>query len=81
MFAALASHPLLSSPSMSNRGVLILPRSRPVLPAALRRGLAGLAGLAGLVGSKRYRPERHYMRGGTTEGSRCQARARLIQGN
>jgi hypothetical protein len=66
MFATLASSP----------GSLLLPRSRPALPAALRRGLAGLAGL---VRPDRYRPERHYMRGGNTEGSRnlAMARARI----
>lgn len=66
MFAALASTP----------GIQVFPRSRPALPAALRRGLANLAGL---VGRDRYRPERHYMRGGNTEGSRnlAMARARI----
>jgi hypothetical protein len=63
MFAALAS----------SSGILTLPRSRPALPAALRRGLAGLAGM---VGANRYRPERHYMRGGNTEGCRNLAAAR-----
>jgi hypothetical protein len=66
MFAALAS----------TSGILLLPRRRPTLPAALRRGLAGLVGWAG---PSRYRPERHYMRGGNTEGSRnlAMARARI----
>ncbi|MFC7477446.1 hypothetical protein ACFQS7_24005 [Dankookia sp. GCM10030260] len=66
MFAALAF----------NTGILALPRSRPSLPGAFRRGLAGLAGL---VRPSRYRPERHYMRGGNTEGSRnlAMARARI----
>jgi hypothetical protein len=68
MFAALASNPLISS-----TGLIAFPRSRPALPAALRRGLAGLAGL---VSPNRYRPERHYMRGGNTEGSRNLAMAR-----
>ena len=63
MFAALASQ----------SAILVLPRSRPALPAAIRRSLAGLAGL---VSPNRYRPERHYMRGGHTEGSRSLAMAR-----
>ncbi|WP_431269899.1 hypothetical protein [Dankookia sp. P2] len=63
MFAALASH----------SSITLLPRSRPSLPGAVRRGLAGLAGL---VRPDRYRPERHYMRGGNTEGSRNLALAR-----
>jgi hypothetical protein len=73
MFATLASNPLISSSLVSGAGILVLSRSRPALPAALRRGLAGLAGL---VGPNRYRPERHYMRGGNTEGSRSLAMAR-----
>ncbi|TDH61288.1 hypothetical protein E2C06_17430 [Dankookia rubra] len=52
---------------------MILLRSRPTLPGALRRGIAGLAGL---IRPDRYRPERHYMRGGNTEGSRNLAMAR-----
>jgi hypothetical protein len=71
MFAVLASNSLIS-----NAGITFLPRSRPSLPGSLRRGLAGLAGL---VRPDRYRPERHYMRGGNTEGSRnlAMARARI----
>ncbi len=53
-------------------GIQDLPRSPPVLSAALRRGLAGLAARLGVRG---YRPERHYMRGGTTPGSRSLAAA------
>lgn len=77
MFAALTSLPVLSSPGMANRGALVLPRNRPLLPIMLRRSLSNLAGL---LRTKRYRPERHYMRGGRTEGSRCQARERMIRG-
>ena len=57
-------------------GIILLPRSR----GGLRRRLAGLVG--GLLpwgGAAGYRPERHYMRGGTTPGSRSltAARARI----
>ncbi|MBK1662263.1 hypothetical protein [Paracraurococcus ruber] len=50
-----------------------LSRTPSALPARLRRGLHALASWAGRGG---YRPERHYMRGGTTQGSRSQAAAR-----
>ena len=63
MFAA------LSLPSRPN----LLPRRRAALGAGLFKGLAGLAAWAGLG---LYRPERHYMRGGTTQGSRSLAAAR-----
>lgn len=53
--------------------LLPLPSARASLPAALRRGLASFAAWAGPGG---YRPERHYMRGGNTEGSRSLAAAR-----
>ncbi len=66
MSAALSSAP----------GIPSMARTRATLPAALRRGLAGLAAWAGPRG---YRPERHYMRGGATAGSRSldAARARI----
>ncbi|TCZ55408.1 hypothetical protein [Roseicella aquatilis] len=53
-------------------GIHDLPRSPSALPAVLRRGLAGLAARLGMTG---YRPERHYMRGGSTPGSRSLAAA------
>jgi hypothetical protein len=57
MFAALSHAP----------GIFSQPPARPSLPRALRRSLAALAEWAGPQG---YRPERHYMRGGNTRGSR-----------
>jgi hypothetical protein len=63
----------MSAALLHASGILALPRTRSVLPATIRRGLAGLAAWAGPNG---YRPERHYMRGGNTEGSRSLAMAR-----
>ncbi|MDO9706889.1 hypothetical protein [Paracraurococcus lichenis] len=54
-------------------GISIPSRARNSLPATLRRSVAGLVAWAGPKG---YRPERHYMRGGNTEGSRSLAAAR-----
>ncbi|MFZ4406169.1 MAG: hypothetical protein ACOYOH_02455 [Paracraurococcus sp.] len=51
----------------------LLPRRRAALRGGLFKGLAGLAAWAGLGV---YRPERHYMRGGNTQGSRSLAAAR-----
>ncbi|MCB4822801.1 hypothetical protein [Roseicella aerolata] len=63
MFAALSHAP----------GIFSQPPARPGLPTILRRGLAVLAAWTGLQG---YRPEKHYMRGGNTQGSRSLAAAR-----
>ena len=54
-------------------GISVLAAPRASRPGLLRRGLAGLLAWAGPDG---YRPERHYMRGGNTEGSRTLDRAR-----
>lgn len=74
MFAVLSHAP----------GISLLLRGRPAPSGGLRRRLAGLVGgvlprgiLGGVLGgvapggARGYRPERHYMRGGTTPGSRC----------
>lgn len=61
----------MSAASSQTAPHFILPRTRSFLLSALRRRLAGLA-----FWSTAYRPERHYMRGGTTEGSRSLAAAR-----
>jgi hypothetical protein len=63
MSAALSHIPALS-------GLAII---RPTRPGSIRRGIACLLAWAAPSG---YRPERHYMRGGTTEGSRSLDRAR-----
>jgi hypothetical protein len=48
-------------------------RSRRPASGLFSRSLARLVGWAG---PEAYRPEQHYMRGGTTEGSRSLAAAR-----
>lgn len=65
MFAALFPAPGISA-------LALPPRTRPAQVAAIRR----LAGLLAWAGPGAYRPERHYMRGGRTEGSRNLERAR-----
>ena len=62
---------ILLAPGIS--ALAATPRARASQAGILRRGLAQLFAWAGPGG---YRPERHYMRGGTTEGSRSLALAR-----
>jgi hypothetical protein len=50
-----------------------VPRTGPALASALRRSLGSLVAC---LGFRSYRPEQHYMRGGTTRGSRSLAARR-----
>ena len=62
---------ILLAPGIS--ALAATPRTRSSQAGAVRRGFARLMAWAGPGG---YRPERHYMRGGMTEGSRSLALAR-----
>jgi hypothetical protein len=53
-------------------GISTLPHGVPARPSPLRRCLMLLSAW---VQPRRYRPERHYMRGGSTIGSRSLAAA------